>query len=1029
MATTKIDQVFHNSNDWVAQGTYVFPIPDGATIDNFVMFVDGEPIEAKILSADEARQIYDDIVRRMRDPALLEYVGRGAIQASVFPIPPGEDRRITIEYREVLTADAGLIRYVYPLNTERFSATPLEQVSVHVSVESADPVRVVYSPTHEIAIDRQDDRRFSAGWEDSNVTPNTDFELIYTVSSETIGANLLSYWDPTAQAGTFLLLAAPGIDAAQATIAKDVIVVLDTSGSMEGEKFEQAKVALTYVLEHLNPEDRFNIVEFSTGVRIYAGDLQPASAAPDAVSWVNSLVASGGTDINRALLEGMAMTKPERPTYVLFLTDGLPTEGEVDVPAILNNIRQAAPDNVRLFAFGVGDDVDTILLDTLVQDHHGASSYVRPGERLDEVVSAFYARVSTPLLTDVTLQVEGVTVEEVYPQPLPDIFAGTQLVVVGTYRTGGPAKLILSGQVNGQPQTYVYEDRSFRTEGGDEFLPRLWATRKIGYLLNQIRLSGENPEWVQAIVDLSVRYRPRLLIALDPRGERVTEGRVAHRRPGVVEGEEPEAVRRVDDGGEVLLLRDLVLEPALHAERIQEVVDLVVGEGEHSRFLPTVQVELEVLGVRALGPARIARRELHALVVVVLVRRAGGEGAFLAIGEHGRARARSLGARCGEERGARVVGSRGLLDDRRPEVRRHERHEERVRARTPGRKTRLRVEVHANGQVVDRLDAGHDVDVDVVLPRTDELEVDGRLPREDEVRRGDRLTVGPQQAVAQRELAVPGIALLDRRLELTIGEIRHELDAGHLDRVRGGQHRAQEVAVPDGVAVRVDAVPLVVSGDVLEDAQGIGLEGPTGCLRLAWSLGLGRRLGLVGLRGLVVAGRLGRRTARRQHDGEHGHESHEAHPQRPLARSYHVIILFGLPLNEIVRRTACSASSREHRSASLPTAFGHGRRLARSRAVTSWSSDCRAKGVRPPVLHLPENELSSGLRGLYPHWEAASPSLDPSLAGSSLSASLRSGALPGPNVSRCAVAVARRETPCEGQGLPLPSRIPPLICE
>lgn len=506
IATTKIDQVFHNPHDWVAQGTYIFPIPEGATIDHFTMVIDNEPVEAKILTAEEARAIYDEIVRTMRDPALLEYIGRGAIQVSVFPIPAGEDRRVQIEYREVLTSEAGLIHYVYPLNTERFSAAPLEQVSVHVSVESKEPIRAIYSPTHQVAIDRADDRHFVAGWEDAGVTPNTDFEMIYTVSEEAISANLLTYWDAASQEGTFLLLAAPGVSTAQAAVAKDIVVVLDTSGSMEGEKLEQAKAALTYVLEHLNPEDRFNIVEFSTGVRIYSSDLQPASAAPEAVQWVSSLVATGGTDINRALLEGMAMAQAERPTYVLFLTDGLPTEGEVEVPNILNNVSQATPDNVRLFAFGVGDDVDTILLDTLVQDHHGSSSYVRPGERLDEVVSTFYGRVSTPLLTDVTVQVDGVQVEEVYPQPLPDIFAGTQLVVVGKYRAGGPAKVTLTGQVNGQPQTYVYEDRTFASAGGDDFLPRLWATRKIGYLLNQIRLHGENNEWIQAIVDLSVKY-------------------------------------------------------------------------------------------------------------------------------------------------------------------------------------------------------------------------------------------------------------------------------------------------------------------------------------------------------------------------------------------------------------------------------------------------------------------------------------------------------------------------------------------
>ncbi|MCC6791487.1 MAG: VWA domain-containing protein [Thermomicrobiales bacterium] len=506
VATTTIDQVFHNPNDWVAEGTYIFPLPEGATVDKFTMIVDGEPIEAKILSAEEARAIYNEIVRSMRDPALLEYVGNGAIQASIFPIEPGGDRRIQIEYQQVLTAEAGLIRYSYPLNTERFSAAPLQNVSVRVAVESKEPVRAVYSPSHQVALDRADDFHFVAGWEDSNVIPTTDFELIYTVSQDQIGANLLSYVDPTTSEGYFMLLAAPGIDAQQTAIAKDVIVVLDTSGSMEGEKIEQAKQALIYVLEHLNSSDRFNVVEFSTGVRFYANELKPQSDAINAVQWASNLQATGGTDINRALLEGMNFVDPARPTYIIFLTDGLPTEGETEVGAILNNVQNSAPANVRLFAFGVGDDVDTILLDSLVQEHHGATTYVRPGERIDEAVSLFYGKVSTPVLTDVQVKLGDVIIEEIYPQPLPDIFAGTQLVVVGKYRQGGPAPITLTGNVNGQPQTFTYQDQTLVSAGGDDFLPRLWATRKIGYLLNQIRLNGENAEWVQAIVDLSVRY-------------------------------------------------------------------------------------------------------------------------------------------------------------------------------------------------------------------------------------------------------------------------------------------------------------------------------------------------------------------------------------------------------------------------------------------------------------------------------------------------------------------------------------------
>jgi Ca-activated chloride channel family protein len=509
IATTVTDQVFHNPNEWVAEGMYLFPVPDGATIDRFAMIIDGEPVEATILPADEARAVYHDIVRKMRDPALLEYVGQDVIQASIFPIPPGEDRQVQIEYDQVLTAEGGLFHYRYPLNTERFSAEPLEQVSVRVEVTSEVPVRAVYSPSHEIAIDKTDDLHFVAGWEDSNVRPDTDFDLMYTVSQEEIGASIVSYWSEIDDEGTFLLLAAPGIEIEQPAIAKDVVVVIDTSGSMEGEKIEQAREALHYILEHLNPEDRFSIVEFSTGVRYYDDALQDADTAGDAAAWVERLEATGGTDINRALLDALALVNDERPTYLLFLTDGLPTEGETDIVRILDNVAAAVPQNVRLFAFGVGDDVNTYLLDTLTGDHNGASTYVRPGEPLDEVVSAFYGKISTPVLTDVTLEVDGVRIEEVFPDPLPDIFAGTQLVVLGKYREGGPATITVTGMINGKPQTYRYAGQQFIDETGSttgETLPRLWAARKIGYLLNQIRLNGENEEWVAAIVDLSVRY-------------------------------------------------------------------------------------------------------------------------------------------------------------------------------------------------------------------------------------------------------------------------------------------------------------------------------------------------------------------------------------------------------------------------------------------------------------------------------------------------------------------------------------------
>ncbi len=516
VAVTKVDQLFYNPNDWQAEGMYIFPVPKGALVNNFAMWVDGEKIEAKILDADEAKRIYTDIVAKRRDPALLEYLGQGAVQASIFPIPPDGERRIQLEYSEVLAADNGLIRYLYPLNTEKFSARPLDSVSISLTVKSADAIRAVYSPTHKIALDRPDRFNFTASYEENDMTPDQDFELFYSVSPSDIGLNLLTYRDPSAlpsvagqaltEDGFFVLLAAPGIDVDSEVIAKDVILVLDQSGSMDGSKIEQARSALTYVLDHLNPEDRFNIIAFSTGSQQFANGLQPASRAGAAADWVGGLRAEGGTNIERALLEAMDVADRERPTILIFLTDGLPTEGVTDSDQILRDVNNAAPNNVRLFTFGVGDDVDTILLDSLADDNHGASAYVRPGERLDEAVSAFYAKVQAPVLADLNIDFGNILVSDLYPDPLPDLFAGSQLVLVGRYRDGGNTIITLKGTVNGEPRAFEYGDQRFREAGGDDFIPRLWATRKIGYLLNQIRLKGENEEWVESIVNLSVRY-------------------------------------------------------------------------------------------------------------------------------------------------------------------------------------------------------------------------------------------------------------------------------------------------------------------------------------------------------------------------------------------------------------------------------------------------------------------------------------------------------------------------------------------
>jgi len=524
IAVTRVEQEFVNDLDWEVEGTYIFPLPKGATISKFVIWVDGVALESRILPAEEARQIYEDIVRERRDPALLEYIGRDAVQARIYPIPPGESRVIELEYSQALNMDQGLVKYLYPLNTEKFSAQPLEECSLRVELVSPQPLRSVYSPTHQdrLSIVREGDYRAVLGYEEYDLLPDQDFEIIYTVSEEDVGLNLLTYLDPErsssfAREGYFLLMAAPSVETDR-IVPRDVILVLDTSGSMEGVKLEQAKQAASYVLEHLNPEDRFNIIAFSTGVKRFAYDLQPASQASQGVSWIENMSALGGTNINQALLDALSLNSVDafegsRPQVILFLTDGLPTEGVTEVVQILANIQAAAPAHTRLFSFGVGDDVNTELLDTLANENRGLVSYVRPDERIDEEVSSLYAKIQTPVLTDLEIDFGRVIVEELYPPEIPDLFAGSQLLLAGRFRlpegVSGQEQILLTGKVGSQTKTYRYQvnfDPDAVSPAGHSFIPRLWAARKIGYLLTQIRHQGENEEWVEAVIELSLQY-------------------------------------------------------------------------------------------------------------------------------------------------------------------------------------------------------------------------------------------------------------------------------------------------------------------------------------------------------------------------------------------------------------------------------------------------------------------------------------------------------------------------------------------
>ncbi len=513
VAVTKIEQEFFNPNPRAMEGTFLFPVPKGAAITKFTMEIGGKPIEAELLPADKARGIYEDIVRRMKDPALLEFAGQDVFKLRIFPIEAHSRKRIALSYTQVLKSDNGLVGYSYPLGTGKYSAKPIPSVSMRVEIESKAPLKAVYSPSHSVEVKRDGAHRAVVGFEAKDVLPEANFQLYHTADKAAVGVNLLTHRTGEGE-GFFLLLAAPGVEVKEKTVVqKDIAFVLDTSGSMAGAKLEQAKKALAFCVENLNDGDRFEILRFATDVDPLFGGFKEAAKAnrERAQSFIRETKPIGGTAIDDALRKALDLLSRReqsktRPGLVVFLTDGRPTVGETSEEAIHGNVKKTAGE-VRIFCFGIGHDVNTHLLDKIAETTRAFSQYVLPEEDIEVKVSNFYTKIKEPVLANPRLKFpEAVQASKLYPAPLPDLYRGEELVLVGRYTGGGNGHLLLEGSVNGKAQQHEYAVSFPARESANDFIPRLWATRRVGYLLDEIRLRGESKELKDEVAELARQY-------------------------------------------------------------------------------------------------------------------------------------------------------------------------------------------------------------------------------------------------------------------------------------------------------------------------------------------------------------------------------------------------------------------------------------------------------------------------------------------------------------------------------------------
>lgn len=535
VATTHVEQVFRNDTPFTLEGTYFFPIPEGASISEFAIWENGKKLVGEVRSREQARQIYDAIVRRQRDPGLLEYAGQNLLQASIFPIPPNSDKKLELTYTQVLKADSGTVAYRYPLGTghnlwrqnliaiddmpvppsgvrRKMPDQQFGTISGTIEIEARNSIRNIYSPSHSIDIKNITERSAKVSFETSG--SNKDLELFYTVSDDDFGLSLITYRE-TGKDGYFMLQLSPKADIRESEIAsKDIVFVIDTSGSMADEgKMDKARAGLLFGIKGLRAGDRFNVINFAGEEHLMEKGLIKADDAGKkrGLAFVGALRPSGGTNINDALRAGLRQfDSSDRPKMMVFMTDGLPTVGVQNVDEILKNAAAIKVPGLHLFNFGVGYDVNTRLLDKLAAENSGVADYIQPKEDIEVKVSKFFAKVNSPVMTGIELDMGGVQADLVYPRNITDLFRGDQITIIGRYKNDNSlnnAVIKLTGTFAGRRQTFTYNNLDFpeRTET-NTFLARLWANRRVGWLVEQIRNNGENKELRDEIVDLGTRY-------------------------------------------------------------------------------------------------------------------------------------------------------------------------------------------------------------------------------------------------------------------------------------------------------------------------------------------------------------------------------------------------------------------------------------------------------------------------------------------------------------------------------------------
>lgn len=497
----EVAETYVNSGTIVGEADYLLPLPKGAAFEDLALSINGEFVTGETMNSDRARAVYEEIVRRLRDPALVEWMGHGLLRTRIFPILPGEEKRVVVRFRAVAEREGDALRLDW-LGPRR-GDTNGGDASFTLTYADDGSLGTAYSPTHSLSASREGNRRVVRA--DGTRGPLT---VLVPVRNGTTAAVTLLAHAPAGEDGYALITLSPPARTTHAS-PRDVVFVLDVSGSMSGRKIEQARAAGRQLLQSLAPGDRFRLIDFSSDVRSFRDGWTAATGSNvrDAVAYLDGLRANGGTNIQGALDEALRGDTPGgRLPLVLFLTDGAPTVGETRADAIAQRTGDLRGE-CRIFTFGIGADVNAALIEQLALQGRGTATFVRPEESVERAVGIVADRLTRPVATDVRLDVDGVRLYAVQPQGAIDLFAGQDLVVLARYAGAREnATLTIQGRSPDGPVRWSGRVSLPARSGENAFVARLWAVQRVGYLSAERRRSGGNAEVDAELRQLGERY-------------------------------------------------------------------------------------------------------------------------------------------------------------------------------------------------------------------------------------------------------------------------------------------------------------------------------------------------------------------------------------------------------------------------------------------------------------------------------------------------------------------------------------------